>query len=187
MASVHVLHFLLGTSHQNDKLNTGKLEFYESVSLDCSQQIKYSPDKNLDIQSHNNLLCLLNVPSFMIPGELIKFFGLDLSKMTSIRIYRQYSDLESYTAVIQTVSILELNSIINDYDGQLMSTLEGNTFCRLRPVKHISFANSSDFYRVYSNNNFNESCNVDSFILGKPSSGFHELVQIASIRWSRTI
>jgi hypothetical protein len=150
---VHFLHILLGNSHQYDGLNSGKIEFYESVLLDCSQEVKYSVNESNKCE--NNLLCILNVPSYMIPGEIIKFFGLDLRKITSFRIYRHYSDLDIYTAVLQIVNVLEMESIITDYDGQLMSTLEGNTFCRLRPIKQITFTKSSDFYRIYSHNKVN--------------------------------
>ena len=69
-------------------------------------------------------LCLLNVPSFMIPNGIIQFFSCYRSSILSIRILRHYHQQEDYLAVLTMESAEAAQIIITDFHGKPLSSLD---------------------------------------------------------------
>jgi hypothetical protein len=137
--------FVAGTSNVFDGITTGTI-----VLFDQSDLAEFIYPKNVDelakehkmntkfINNTTTVLCLLLVPSFMIPTEIIHFFSSSLEKINSIRIFAHRNDSEKYMAILCVNSPLLASEIIRDYNSQLLSSLD-RTYCLLFPVKDILF------------------------------------------------
>jgi BRCA1-associated protein len=84
------------------------------------------------------MVCLLLIPSYMIPNEMLKYFNSYLDQILSIRILRHYYDKEKYLCLIQLTSHEYAKRFILDYHKQMLSSLD-NTYCLLYLVKNIKY------------------------------------------------
>ena len=82
-------------------------------------------------------LCLLEIPPFMIPGEILHFFGAILQYLISVKIVQHYVNTDKYLAILNVDSIENAKKIQSDYNGQILSSLE-NVSCQLFFVKKIT-------------------------------------------------
>ena len=85
-------------------------------------------------------LCLLEIPPFMIPGEILHFFGAILQYIISVKILQHYINTDKYLAILIVDSIENARKIHSDYNGQSLSSLE-NVTCQLFFVKKITSPN----------------------------------------------
>ncbi len=125
------LPFLLGVGHQIDNQEYGVVQVIE-------------PSKMNDLHKRSKMLCVETVPSYMIPGELLRFFATIMSQIMSIKIYRHYTNPEVYLAIVLLESHESALQMITDYNQQLMSSLEENTYCQLSLVVGFEFNNDQD-------------------------------------------
>jgi hypothetical protein len=82
-------------------------------------------------------LCLLNVPSHMIPFELLHFLSPRPGQIASIQVFKHLSFENKYLAVISLANCEAVTDILNFFHGQVMTTVE-RTVCSLFPIKSIN-------------------------------------------------
>ena len=74
-----------------------------------------------------------DVPAYMIPRDILNYFGGSLHEIKAFHIYQHVEDVETYAAIIEMTSRETANTLINDYSGQQFSSLEG-TICDVAKV-----------------------------------------------------
>lgn len=117
------------------------VHLYDEVNLDAMLEFpdvvpSAGPSAEL-IMADTNLVCIVNVPAFLIPGDILKFFASYVAKMRVFNVYRHYSSPEVYLAVLEMESSVAANDIIRDFHGQQLTSLEP-TVCIMLAVKSIS-------------------------------------------------
>lgn len=142
----------------------GIVEFHQAISLelddsDDDEDEEYSgysaPEKNTSESNTTNkcstksgefgsldaikgrLLCILQVPSFMIPRGFLQFLSPSLNTIDNIIILRHYSAPEKYMALLKMESEEAARSLVRDFEGQLISSLT-HTACSFSSVKRVS-------------------------------------------------
>lgn len=94
-----------------------------------------------------NKVCLLTVPSFMIPCEILRYFPTkSLDTILSMKILRHAGNNDDkYLAFLEFDSEESARNLIRDFDGQPLSTLE-QVSCVLYSIKsvHLYTANDND-------------------------------------------
>ncbi len=132
------LPFLLGTAHQVGGIQSGVFEFDENIISDGSQPSSSHP------KFISRLLCLTAIPSYMIPGEILHFFSSAFGNILSIRIYSHYANPEKYLAALLLDTEESAQRLMEDYDGQLMSSLDSRTYCNLYSVVDVKLTSTSE-------------------------------------------
>ncbi len=130
------LPILLGLQHQLSGYKSGVIEFRDESTVIVTA-----------FQSEV-LVCLLEVPSYMIPCELIQFFASVQDSILTLTIFRHYSDSSKYCGILCIDNAINAQRIIDDYNGQLMSSLDGCTHCELRQVTNITSEHSLELAMV---------------------------------------
>ena len=74
-----------------------------------------------------------DVPAYMIPRDILNYFGGSLHEIKAFHIYQHVEDAETYAAIIEMTSRETANALISDYSGQQLSSLEG-TICDVAKV-----------------------------------------------------
>ena len=136
------LPFLLGWG----ELRSGTVHLYEDIDLerilssldDPINCITSSRGTTAAEAANTNVVCLLNVPAFLIPGDILKFFGAYVGSMRSFKVLRHYSNPEIYMAVLEMESDEAALCIIRDFHGQLLTSLEP-AMCILYPVRSVTY------------------------------------------------
>ena len=81
-------------------------------------------------------VCLLDAPSYMIPGDLVKFLASMLPRIRRIQILRRFGSLDSYLALLHLYDKGAAEAIVAGYDGVPFSSLE-RSLCSMRRVKAV--------------------------------------------------
>jgi hypothetical protein len=122
----------------------GILELFDSVNLEelfggtgsgTVSEPTYTKSQSTVLSCSQ--LCLLNVPSHMIPSELLHFLSPRPGQIASIQVFKHLSFENKYLAVISLANCEAVTDILNFFDGQVMTTVEG-TVCSLFPIKSIN-------------------------------------------------
>ena len=149
--------FLVGAPRQI--VHYGILEIYEDVDLSellstnqskpsdrrsnfMAQDLTDLPHSNQSQAKSSLLLCMLLVPSHMIPCEILDFFGSSLDCIVSINIFRHFRSADKYMAILRLDSFTALEQIIQDHHDQLLSSLD-QVHCLLYQIKSIKFSDAS--------------------------------------------
>jgi len=126
----------------------GMIELYDPIQLETILKHNYdttntntNTSSTTDIQlcedsSSNSLLCLLLVPSFMIPRDILHHFNTYVSSIVSVHILRHSSDMEKYLALIMMESHDVARNLVADFNGHLLTSLEPTT-CMIYFVKEV--------------------------------------------------
>ena len=119
----------------------GYVELFESINieniLNCSinkQSCTVSENVKSSTFPVDSLLCLATVPAHMIPTELLQYFGCNLCLISSLRILRHAVDPSKYLALIQPQSAEAGNRLIEEYNGQILSSFDKSTCMLYRAV-----------------------------------------------------
>ena len=137
------------------QFSTGTFEFHEQLPVLLlaasnaeSSASTYSIDNLKDSNAlgtdksdrivRGNKVCLLMVPSFMIPCEILRYFTTTyLEKMLSIQIlHHTGNNDDKYLAFLELDSEESAKSFIKDFDGQPLSSLE-QVSCILYSIKSV--------------------------------------------------
>lgn len=165
-----VLHFNSGVFHFHEELPT---QSYISSITDISASTFATDDrKSSKLTKSNarivkgNKVCLLNVPSFMIPCEILRYFTKPyLDSILSMQILRHTGDNDDkYLVYLELDCESSAKSLIRDFDGQPLSTLE-QISCVLYSIRsvHLSTAddgNSETDYQYKETDDTSESLSV---------------------------
>ena len=106
-------------------------------------------DKNSNDKYDYKQLCLLNIPSIMIPIEILKFLKLNLQSIVKFEIFRHHNFLENYLAVITFSSNTYGKEFYKIYHNTLLCSLNNynnkinNHYCYLYPIKYINYYDSN--------------------------------------------
>ena len=151
------------------QFSTGTLEFHEQLPLLCHptsdadftavadsvdnlNHLNPSEAGKSDRIIQGNKVCLLLVPSFMIPCEILRYFTKSyLDRMLSIQILRHIGNNDDkYLAFLELDSEESAKCFIQDFNGQPLSSLEQVT-CILYSIKtvHASTVNCHDSVNEY--------------------------------------
>ena len=119
----------------------GGLENIEAVSLVAGGSNRFHIN-HISLGSFSTAgnpvqVCLLDVPSFMIPKEIISYFAPSLHEIGHFKIMKYLSSSERYLALLTMTDTAAANRLIQDYDGHPLSSLEGNITCSIRHVKEV--------------------------------------------------
>ena len=151
------------------QFSTGTLEFHEQLpllwqptsdadfsaltdSVDNLNHLNPLEAGKSDSIIQGNKVCLLLVPSFMIPCEILRYFTKSyLDRMLSIQILRHIGNNDDkYLAFLELDSEESAKCFIQDFNGQPLSSLEQVT-CILYSIKavHDSTVNCHDSVNEY--------------------------------------
>ena len=117
-------------------------------------------DKNSHDKYDYRQLCLLNIPSIMIPIEILKFLKSNLQSIFKFEIFRHYNYLENYLAVITFSSNTYGKEFYKIYHNTLLCSLNNynnksnNHYCYLYPIKYINYYDSN---KIITNDNHDSS------------------------------
>lgn len=140
-----VLRFNSGVFHFHEELPT---QSYISSNADISSST-FATNDHLSKPNNRiikgNKVCLLNVPSFMIPCEILKYFTKPyLDKILSMQILRHIGDHDDkYLAYLELDCEASAKSLINDFDGQPLSTLE-QISCVMYSIRSVHLSTADD-------------------------------------------
>ena len=84
-------------------------------------------------------VCLLDIPAFMLPRDILTYFTAHLEHFVSFRVLRHFNNPENYLGIIEMVSEEAAATLIHEYKDQVMTTLTPDkpTICRLVQVQEI--------------------------------------------------
>ena len=83
-------------------------------------------DDNIEFHAEKALLCIISVPSFMIPHDLIQFLSPYLSEIKNISTLRHASNHDLYFVLLDVLSKKTAKKFIREYHG--------TTLCSLQPT-----------------------------------------------------
>lgn len=120
----------------------GEVELLEPINL---QEIFANPGMAVHQQhartdvrnSPTNELCLIIVPSRMIPTGILQFLLPSLDRISNIKILRHAASTSSYFAVLEMKDEEAYQIIFNEYDGHVFSPSDSFCCC-LFPVMSTS-------------------------------------------------
>lgn len=115
----------------------GKLELLEPISLQdaIGASMAGQQHASTDVASSPTIeLCMVHVPSRMIPTGVLQFFLADLDRITNVRILCHAGATSSYFAVLTMTDKHACQSIYKEYNGRTISS-SGGSSCLLLPVK----------------------------------------------------
>jgi hypothetical protein len=132
--------FSIGTSQQN----IGYVELFENPSMcECDT----TEDKGIA----GRVLCLLSVPSYMIPGDIIQYFKSFVDAVVSIDIVmrrdvsQQFADCASpFFAIIIMRTANLASQLVSEFHGSWITTTLEPTKCLLLPIKSIVVKRESE-------------------------------------------
>jgi hypothetical protein len=140
------VHFTNEVGGESSSSGYGHVELLEQINVSDVLEGKEPPatsSAEFSGSAQCTALCLLSIPSHMIPTEILRFFESHLPLVQSISIYRHAAYEDKYFGVLQLTSIAATSSIIEEYDGQVLSSVD-KVRCILRPVARVVFASSNE-------------------------------------------
>eukprot|EP00605_Chrysophyceae_sp_TOSAG23-4_P000200 GSChrysophyteH1.ASY1.ANO1.236.1 assembled CDS len=124
-----------------DDLQVSDIELYDEISLESSED---TPLKSIPSIAPSKTVMLLEVPDFMIPRNILTYFGGSLEGFASFRVMRYFKSHDKYTALIEMVSVEAAQQLVEDYSGHPLSSLEPSCgVCKLHTVKSVTKRKSS--------------------------------------------
>lgn len=90
------------SSDGTGKLVSGIIEFETEIPIEKILNNSYNDTthRSSSVSSNGTVVCLLVIPGFMIPGDIIHFFASYAPHILSFRIFRHHADPEKYLASI---------------------------------------------------------------------------------------
>mmetsp|Transcript_4034 Transcript_4034/g.6846 ORF Transcript_4034/g.6846 Transcript_4034/m.6846 type:complete len:520 (-) Transcript_4034:1048-2607(-) len=138
--STQVLQFMTGNPLQ--KTNSGSIELFKECSLgvfDDHQLLdpaRLSAEKT-DLQFADKcLVCIVTVPSFMIPHDILQFLKPVLPDIKSVSTLRHYATHDSYFVLLEMTCPAAASSFIQEYHGAPLCSLQPTT-CLAYSVKDV--------------------------------------------------
>lgn len=140
--SVNSIEYLVGTQFDEEDSSSqqqcGEIHLYDSINLSKVLDGNDQPDDSIFSESTpTDLLCLVYVPSYMIPAEILQYFSADLECISSFKILRHRCDQRKYMALLRTISVDAAAKLCADYNSQILSSID-QSICTLVPVRSIS-------------------------------------------------
>lgn len=126
----------------------GLIEFYHEISLETvlhhPNQIPVSDNEYIIYKNISDTVCLMVVPSFMIPGDILHYFSSSFNDIVSIRIVRHYSISHSnnetaYIALIKLINENKAVEFMQIYRGRMLTSLKP-TVCIVYFLKTIKLS-----------------------------------------------
>jgi hypothetical protein len=145
------------------KFYSGQIEFHEDLPLESiissssNTDILSCPDYNSKSQKERlikgNKVCLLLLPSHMIPCDILKYFTKSyLDTILSMQILKHIDkNDDKYLALLELETKEDAVKLIRDYDQQILSSLE-QIPCILYSVKTVKLATADGNNLEYSYN-----------------------------------
>ena len=145
----NILKFFSG--NPANEVKTGYLELFKLIDNGIYEYENFENDAKYGKESlqldhseiYTRYMCVLFVPSFMIPGDILNFFCSYFDSIFSIRILRHYYSQERYLALITLESSESAESFQADFHMRSMTSLEPIP-CLIYAVKSIVFDESPD-------------------------------------------
>lgn len=157
------LKFRIGIPHHYIRTvqeRQGMIELYDQIDIYdiLINKVNYNTTKTYNINTEANQqftkLCLLDIPSNMIPNEIIRFFHSSIDDVSSINIYRHIDYAQKYVGIIELKNNTAANRFIEQYQNILLSSI-GDCYCFLCPVKTITYAidnnHNTDIFSTLNN------------------------------------
>lgn len=151
---------LLGNPNHRQN-NVGYIQVH---GTDSSSSRSSSPDSR--ISWHQNLseriICILDLPAYLIPGRLISFFKPSLDAVESISVFASKDRNEKYTTIIIAKSENGANQLFEDFNGVRFSSFD-QSCCFMHRVERFGVsANSWDDSNAQQFINLFTSCGENS-------------------------
>lgn len=131
------LHFLYGNFAYS--MRRGFIEFFEDIP---SQRELLAVDPQFPKPNPQffteRTICILSIPCFMIPHEILHFFSSYLHSIVSIEILRNFELPDQYIAILKLDTVESATNIMTEFHGTLLSSLQPMT-CFMYPVKDIHY------------------------------------------------
>lgn len=108
-----------------------------------SYEITFGTSTNDENSLYETFVCVVDVPSYMIPRDILNFFGSYLDKMKAFQVFRHVKDYAKYAAIIELTSAKEVQSFIQDFSGQHLSSLE-EAICEIVRIKVVDVASGGE-------------------------------------------
>jgi hypothetical protein len=93
---------------------------------------------NLSEINEARSVCLLNIPGYLIPHDLLDFLKSILNQVESIKLFRQHSEIGYYIALVNLISSASSQDIVLEFNEKPFSSLD-ETICLSYIVKEIVF------------------------------------------------
>lgn len=139
--------------NNNDNIDNNNITTTDNITNDINT---ITNDTNSNDKYDYKQLCLLDIPSIMIPIEILKFLKLNLQSIVKFEIFRHYNYLENYLAVITFSSNTNGKEFYKIYHNTLLCSLNNynnksnNYYCYLYPIKYINYYDSN---KIITNDN----------------------------------
>lgn len=144
------------------KFDSGQIEFHEELPLESiisssNADTISSSDYNLKLHKERiikgNKVCLLLLPSYMIPCDILKYFTKSyLDTILSMQILKHIDkNDDKYFALLELETEEDAAKLIRDFNDQILSSLE-QILCILYSVKTVKLATADGNNLEYSYN-----------------------------------
>ena len=122
-----------------EELRIINVGLWEDLDLDAQSTAPAAAADNelQQEQSNSRTICLLEVPAFMIPKDILMFFGTAVQDFVSFKVLRRFSCPGKYAALLQLRSVDCARALLRDYHGQPLCSLEPTT-CWLHAVRDLT-------------------------------------------------
>jgi BRCA1-associated protein len=87
-------------------------------------------------------LCIVNVPAYLIPTDLLRFLAGSLRLMSTVRVVFN-KETSQYLALIALFDETDAQSVLSAYDGIRFTSLD-DCVCEVRPVQFPAAAHESE-------------------------------------------
>jgi hypothetical protein len=141
--------------NNNDNIDNNNITITDNITND-NNTITNDTNSNVNDKYDYKQLCLLDIPSIMIPIEILKFLKLNLQSIVKFEIFRHYNYFENYLAVITFSSNTNGKEFYKIYHNTLLCSLNNynnksnNYYCYLYPIKYINYYDSN---KIITNDN----------------------------------
>ncbi len=105
-----------------------------------SYEIVFDNLEEGESSAYGSFVCMVDVPSYMIPRDILTFFGSYLGEMNAFQVFRHVAQQSKYAAIIEMANSEQAISLISDFSGQQLSSLEAAT-CEIVRVKSVEIIN----------------------------------------------
>jgi hypothetical protein len=120
-----------------EELRIINVGLWEDLDAQSSVSTAAADNEQQQEQYNSTTICLLEVPAFMIPRDILMFFGAAVQDFVSFKVLRRFSCPGKYAALLQLRSVDCARALLRDYHGQPLCSLEPTT-CWLHAVRDLS-------------------------------------------------
>ena len=116
------------------KNSTGSIQLFKECSLDCFDAHQLldparliAEKTDLQFNAQKCLVCILSVPSFMIPHDLLHFLAPFLPHIKEVSTLRHYAGREQCLVLLELTSPEVAARFIREYHGAPLCSLQPTT------------------------------------------------------------